>query len=46
MPQLAALADENDAECFEVLEPAARAQLRALLSRLIEAHGWAGTPID
>ena len=46
VPQLAALADENDAECFGVLEPAARAQLRALLSTLIDAHGWAGTPID
>lgn len=46
VPQLAALADENDAECFGVLEPAARAELRALLARLIEAHGWAGTPID
>ena len=46
VPQLAALADENDAACFGVLEPKARAELRALLSRLIEAHGWAGTPID
>lgn len=46
LPQLAALADENDAECFGVLEPAERAELRALLARLIDAHGWAGTPID
>ena len=46
VPQLAALADENDAECFGVLEPGARAELLALLSRLIDAHGWAGTPID
>lgn len=46
VPQLAALADENDAECFGVLEPAARAQLSALLAQLIEAHGWAGTPVD
>jgi DNA-binding MarR family transcriptional regulator len=46
VPQLAALADENDAECFGVLEPAARAVLLALLMQLIEAHGWAGTPID
>ena len=46
VPQLAALADENDAQCFGVLEPEARAELLALLSRLIDAHGWAGTPVD
>jgi DNA-binding MarR family transcriptional regulator len=46
VPQLAALADENDGACFGVLEPEDRARLRALLEALIAAHGWAGTPLD
>jgi DNA-binding MarR family transcriptional regulator len=46
VPRLAALADENDALFFGVLDSEEQATLRRLLARLIRAHQLAGTPID
>jgi MarR family transcriptional regulator, lower aerobic nicotinate degradation pathway regulator len=46
VPRLAALADENDAAFFGVLDSHEQATLRRLLARLIGAHQLAGTPID
>ncbi len=39
VPELAALADANDAGFFGILDGAERAELRRLLDRLVEAHG-------
>jgi DNA-binding MarR family transcriptional regulator len=38
VPALAALADENDAACFEVLSEAQRRALQTALEQLVEAH--------
>jgi MarR family transcriptional regulator, lower aerobic nicotinate degradation pathway regulator len=46
VPRLAALADENDAAFFGVLDDGEQATLRRLLAKLIGAHQLAGTPID
>lgn len=45
VPDLAALADENDAAFFAPLDAAERATLRRLLERLY-AHAGGGAPID
>ena len=45
VPELAALADRNDAECFAALSAAERVTLEALLKRLA-ARGEAPLPLD
>lgn len=46
LPQLAALADRNDAEAFGALSADQRASLEALLRRLAEANEINATPTD
>lgn len=46
VPQLAALADDNDAEVFVFLGAARRAELAALLREIAERRGISGAPID
>ena len=46
VPKLAALADENDAECFEHMPPQAQARLLATLKRFAEQHSIDGVPLD
>ncbi|MCP3059069.1 MarR family transcriptional regulator [Myxococcus sp. K38C18041901] len=46
VPKLAALADENDAECFGQLNPEQRAFLLATLKGLVEHLGLQGAPVD
>ncbi|MFT3966344.1 MAG: MarR family transcriptional regulator [Sphingobium sp.] len=46
LPDLAALADENEAHCFALLRPEERAVLAAVLDRLIEGHGLTGVGVD
>jgi len=46
VPQLATLADRNDAECFGHLSAGERATLRALLVKSVAALGISATPID
>ena len=46
VPQLAALADDNDTGFFGVLTSAEQATLRKLIAKLVRAHALAGTPID
>lgn len=46
VPQLAALADDNDAEVFGFLGAARRAELAALLREIAERRGISGAPID
>lgn len=46
VPRLAALADDNDAQCFGHLDDAQRGQLRALLQDLARHHGLDAVPTD
>lgn len=46
VPELAALADENDAEFFGQLSQAERARLEALLRRLAERGAMTSVPTD
>jgi DNA-binding MarR family transcriptional regulator len=46
VPRLAAIADANDAGFFDVLAPADRRRLRAMLEALAAAHGLTTPPID
>ncbi|SOC85212.1 DNA-binding transcriptional regulator, MarR family [Ensifer adhaerens] len=46
VPQLAALADANDAEAFGVLSAEDRAELDRLLKLLVERRGLSAVPID
>lgn len=46
VPELARLADENDAEFFGHLPPQARAQLLDLLRGLVRHHGLPSVPVD
>lgn len=46
MPQLAALADENDEEFFSVLAAKEKDELLATLQKLVQANGLSKMPID
>lgn len=46
VPQLAALADDNDAEVFGFLGAARRAELAALLREIAERRAISGAPVD
>ena len=46
VPVLAASADENDAAFFAVLSGDEQAQLRNLLTTLINKHGLSSVPVD
>lgn len=46
VPELAALADANDARFFGVLQASEREQLRRLLETLVVAHGLGGAALD
>ena len=46
VPKLAALADENDAAFFGVLDDAEQKKLRTLLEKLMHVHGIATPPVD
>jgi len=46
VPQLAALADANDAEFFDELPPADRAALLRILKGLVEKHRLRSLPVD
>ena len=46
LPRLAELADRNDAEFFDVLTAAERAELDALLRRLVQQNRIAAVPTD
>ena len=46
LPELAALADKNDAYFFACLNARDQAQLRNLLQKLARAHQWNDVPVD
>lgn len=46
VPVLARLADQNDAEFFEVLAPGDRAALDRILRALVQRQGLTGPPVD
>ena len=46
IPELAALADDNDAEFFRILTTHERRVLRRLLERLVEQNGLKIVPVD
>jgi DNA-binding MarR family transcriptional regulator len=46
VPQLAKLADENDAEFFSSLKPRERKELRRTLKKLAEANQLRSVPVD
>ncbi len=46
VPQLAALADQNDDEFFSALAAAERRQLRTTLEQLVAAHGLQRIPME
>jgi len=46
VPELAALADVNDAEFFDHLAPKERAALLRILQGIIERHGLKSLPVD
>jgi DNA-binding MarR family transcriptional regulator len=46
VPQLAALADQNDEEFFHPLSAGERAALTATMKKLVEAHGLQTLPIE
>lgn len=46
VPELAALADANDAHFFSYLSPTQRGDLEALLRDIVARHGLTSTPID
>jgi DNA-binding MarR family transcriptional regulator len=46
VPQLAALADQNDAEFFGHLDPAARAQIEQAMKEIVRRRGLRAMPVD
>ena len=46
MPELAALADANDAEFFDHLAPDDRAALLRILRGIVEKRGLKSLPVD
>ena len=46
VPQLATLADANDAEFFDHLVPNDRALLRRILQEIVEKRGLKSVPVD
>jgi DNA-binding MarR family transcriptional regulator len=46
VPELAAKADQNDAEFFSALSPRERESLIAVLKKLVQANGLRNVPID
>ena len=46
VPDLAAIADANDASFFDHLEPEQRAEVIGALRSVVERHGLKGVPID
>jgi DNA-binding MarR family transcriptional regulator len=46
LPELAEIADQNDRQFFEGLDPGERATLRRLLSKLTEIHQIRDVPIE
>ncbi|MFC3675688.1 MarR family winged helix-turn-helix transcriptional regulator [Ferrovibrio xuzhouensis] len=46
VPELAALADANDAEFFDHLAPKERAALLRILQGIVERHGLKSLPVD
>ena len=46
VPVLAALADRNDAEFFNLLKPEDHARLKSLLKAVADGHGLRSTPLD
>ena len=46
VPELAALADENEAEFFGHLSASARATLATLLRDTARRHGWTDVPVE
>ena len=46
IPQLAALADQNDEEFFHPLSTGERAALIAVMKKLVQAHGLQTLPTD
>jgi DNA-binding MarR family transcriptional regulator len=46
MPELAALAEQNEAECFAHLSPEDRTTLRRILKEAVEQLGITTTPIE
>jgi len=46
VPQLAALADRNDAEFFMGLSPGDRAKLKGLLLKIVKGRGLSGVPTE
>ena len=46
LPELAQIADENDAYFFDCLESQEQTQLRRLLLKLVQKHQWQDVPID
>lgn len=46
VPVLAALADANEAACFDALTADEREAMKRLLCRIVEARGLSGLPID
>jgi DNA-binding MarR family transcriptional regulator len=46
LPELAELADENDAHHFDCLDPHEQAQLRKLLQKLAQVRQWNDVPLD
>lgn len=46
LPELATIADTNDAAFFAALPPADRAALRRILRAIAEAHGLTSFPVD
>ncbi len=46
LPELAKLADENDAYFFGCLDAQEKTQLRNLLQKLVQKHQWYDLPLD
>jgi DNA-binding MarR family transcriptional regulator len=46
VPILARLADENDREFFDHLEPQQKSGLIRLLQEIVRQHGWKNLPVD
>jgi len=46
VPQLAQLADHNDAHFFGALSPTEQTTLRQLLEKLTQLHQWKSVPVD
>lgn len=46
VPELARLADENDASCFEDLTPGERATIESTLKKIVERRGLKTVPVS